>query len=110
MEVTMRRVRAGVLLLAASGWAKALVPLPLSFEPNLGQADASVRFLSRGDGYTLWLTSAEAVLSLRGAALRMQFAGANGAPRLQGAGPLPGRSNYFPSGDPATWRTDVPQY
>jgi len=37
---------------------------PLSFEPNQGQVDARVRFLSRGRGYTLFLTSDEAVLQL----------------------------------------------
>jgi len=39
--------------------------LPLSFELNRGQADAQVQFLSRGSGYTLFLTHDEAVLSLR---------------------------------------------
>ncbi len=38
--------------------------LPLSFELNAGQTDASVRFLSRGPGYALFLTGNEAVLSL----------------------------------------------
>ena len=38
--------------------------LPLSFEVNQGQTDAQVRFLARGQGYTLFLTSQEAVLSL----------------------------------------------
>ncbi len=38
--------------------------LPLSFERNAGQTDASVRFLSRGPGYALFLTGNEAVLSL----------------------------------------------
>src|SRR5436305_817741 len=33
--------------------------LPLSFEPNLGQADPSVKFLSRGSGYNLFLTPSE---------------------------------------------------
>ena len=42
--------------------------LPLSFEANQGQTDAQVRFLSRGNGYTLFLTGTEAVLSLRSAA------------------------------------------
>ncbi len=41
--------------------------LPMSFEPNAGQTDPRVRFLSRGRGYTLFLTDTEAVLSLRGA-------------------------------------------
>jgi uncharacterized protein (TIGR03437 family) len=39
--------------------------LPLSFEANHGQTDASVKFLSRGNGYTLFLTATEAVLALR---------------------------------------------
>jgi hypothetical protein len=38
--------------------------LPLSFEVNRGQADRRVRFLSRGNGYGLFLTAKEAVLAL----------------------------------------------
>jgi hypothetical protein len=38
---------------------------PLSFEENMGQTDKQVKFLSRGSGYTLFLTPTEAVLSLR---------------------------------------------
>jgi hypothetical protein len=38
---------------------------PLQFEANQGQADKSVDFLARGPGYTLFLTPAEAVLSLQ---------------------------------------------
>src|SRR6516164_5189682 len=37
---------------------------PLAFEANLGQADTSVKFLSRGDGYVLLLAPSEAVLQL----------------------------------------------
>src|SRR2546426_211851 len=39
--------------------------VPLSFEANQGQTDPRVKFLSRGSGYTLFLTGDEAVLSLR---------------------------------------------
>jgi len=42
--------------------------LPLSFEPNQGQAGpdgAAVRFLSHGPGYTLFLTGTDATLTLR---------------------------------------------
>lgn len=39
--------------------------LSLSFEPNQGQTDRAVKFLSRGQGYTLFLTPTEAVLALR---------------------------------------------
>jgi hypothetical protein len=38
--------------------------LPLSFEENRGQADAQVKFLSRGKGYALALAPSEAVLAL----------------------------------------------
>ena len=48
--------------------------LPLQFESNQGQTDSHVRFLSRGRGYTLFLTGNEAVLSLRNAECRMQNA------------------------------------
>jgi len=41
--------------------------LPLSFEANLGQTDSSVKFLSRGSGYTLFLRGDEAVLALQNA-------------------------------------------
>jgi len=39
--------------------------VPLHFEPNQGQTDEQVNFLSRGSGYTLFLTATEAVLALR---------------------------------------------
>src|SRR5215470_6747529 len=39
-------------------------PLPMSFELNEGQTDKRVRFLSRGRGYAVFLTSNEAVLAL----------------------------------------------
>src|SRR5689334_8087210 len=39
--------------------------LPLSFERNDGQTDQSVKFVSRGPGYDLFLTATDAVLSLQ---------------------------------------------
>ena len=39
--------------------------LPLSFEVNQGQTDPQVKFLSRGQGYALFLTGDEALLALR---------------------------------------------
>jgi len=38
--------------------------LPLSFEANNGQTNSAVKFLSRGQGYNLFLTGDEAVLTL----------------------------------------------
>src|SRR5262245_20902874 len=41
--------------------------LPLSFEANRGQTDSRVKFLSRGSGYSLFLTGTETVLTFVGA-------------------------------------------
>jgi hypothetical protein len=38
--------------------------IPLSFEANQGQTDPQVQYLARGPGYTVFLTSTEAVLAL----------------------------------------------
>jgi hypothetical protein len=38
---------------------------PLSFEPNFGQSEQQVKFLSRGNGYKLFLTADQAVLMLK---------------------------------------------
>src|SRR3569623_804317 len=60
------------------------VSLPLAFERNLGQSDRAVDFVSRGRGYTLFVTPHEAVLRLRDAAppLRLRWLGAAAAPAL----------------------------
>ncbi len=38
--------------------------LPLAFETNQGQTDASVKYMARGQGYQLFLTADEAVLAV----------------------------------------------
>ena len=43
---------------------QASAALPLAFEPNQGQTDSRVAYLSRGPGFTVFLTSGEAVLKL----------------------------------------------
>jgi hypothetical protein len=53
--------------------------LPLSFEVNQGQTNSSVKFLSRGSGYTLFLTGNEAVLGLRKAEAGSHKSGARRA-------------------------------
>ena len=105
--------------------AEAYGKLPLSFEANHGQADSQVKFLSRGNGYTLLLTATETVLALRKPAfpavregsgnggvtadvMRMKLVGANPSPRVTGLEELLGKSNYFLGNDPQKWRTNVP--
>jgi hypothetical protein len=112
--------------------------LPMSFEANRGQTDGEVRFLTRGHGYAMFLTSDGAVMEMRapgkenkqsggvhGAAaesrergiksgrsaiLQMRLVGANRDARVLGGGELPGKSNYFIGNDPRQWRIDVPNY
>src|SRR5438128_5573471 len=100
----------------------AYAQLPSIFEPNQGQSDSQVRFLARGSGYGLFLTSNEAVLQLQHSALsnqqstkrnsviRMSLAGASSQAEVSGLDQLPGRSNYFIGNDPAKWRRNVPQF
>lgn len=87
--------------------------LPLSFEANRGQADARVKFLSRGSSHNLFLTTNETVLALRNGhestVLRFAWAGGNQSPRLSGLNALPGVSNYL-VGNNTSWRTGVPHY
>src|SRR5262245_4977105 len=83
--------------------------LPLSFEANQGQADAQVKFFSRGNGYGLWLTATEAVLASQ-SEVRMRLVGANTSSQIEGLDRLPGQSNYFLSNDPQRWRTHVASY
>jgi photosystem II stability/assembly factor-like uncharacterized protein len=113
----------------ASRAAESYGNLPLQFEANRGQADERVRFVSRGDGYVLFLTSDEAVLALlsrsaRGAekapngeaqedgyrVLRMSLVGASRSSHVEGLDELPGKLNYFVGSDPSGWRTGVPVY
>jgi YVTN family beta-propeller protein len=97
---------ASLVLLAAASRAEAdtadiaraaYARLPLAFEPNLGQTDPQVRFLSRGTGYTVFLTPTEAVLALHGkrGAVRLKLLGASPTHETQGLQPLAGRTHYF---------------
>src|SRR6266513_4107804 len=102
--------------------------LPLQFEANRGQTHKDVRFLSRGAGYSLYLTAGEAVLVLskpyagakrdsrstpvqgKSVALRMSLVGAASKPQVTGLDELPGKANYFIGKDRSKWRTNVPTY
>lgn len=88
--------------------------LPLAFEANEGQTDEQVKFLSRGSGYSMFLTPTETVLSLskddRATAIRMGLVGANPKPKMAGEEKLPGKNNYLIGNDPKKWRTNVSNY
>jgi len=106
--------------------------LPLAFEPNVGQADAPVRFIARGIGITAFFTDSEIALVLGRAqapndsdvfsrkriplgkfdhaVIWMELKNVRRPRREVGLEKLPGISNYFIGNDPTRWRTHVPQY
>jgi len=104
--------------------------LPLAFEPNQGQTDPEVKFLSHGGGYSFFLTGSEAVFVLKKhklkvpaalgqkvdthedvpQVLRFQMVGANPNAVLEGQAPLPGVSHYFITNDRSKWRSNVGHY
>jgi uncharacterized protein (TIGR03437 family) len=110
--------------------------LPMNFELNRGQAEGSVKFLSRGRGYQVFLTETEAALvllgggsvdagpaardsgvgetgrdrNLRSNVLRIKPVGAQNGGRIGGLDLLPGRSNYLIGNDPSRWQTEIPNY
>ena len=102
---------------------------PISFEANEGQADRSVKFLARGAGYQLHLTSTQAVLSLNKEAggkdfrsrqnsrrssvrdvVRMTLLQARSDATVNGEDVLPGKANYLLGKDRESWRTNVATY
>lgn len=107
---------------------QSLAALPLRFEPNQGQTDDKVKFLARGQGYSLFLTQAEAVLSLRhsqpipeipadstsekptSAVVRMSLIGTDPSALVIGTKKLDGKVNYFLGNDPSCWRRDIPTF
>jgi hypothetical protein len=91
---------------------------------NRGQTAAEVDFLSQGNGYSLFLTPTETVLSLQkpapaagdgtatpdAAVLRSRFVGANPQPQVVGVDQLAGTSNYLMGNDPSQWQTNIANY
>lgn len=106
----------------------------ISFEENRGQADEQVRFLSRGSGYTLFLTPNEMLLrlsktkkiqttkdsqpiqsanlfsSVRQADISITFVDPTEQIRLSGVNQLGGTTNYFIGNDPKEWHRNIPSY
>ena len=113
MQRMILRVALLVLVIAVKPvWAQRYGNLPLAFEPNQGQSDSRVKFLSRGDGYTVFLTETGAVLTLQDAAgstIRASLIGAAPA-RVDGIDPLVGHTNYIIGNDPRRWQMGVPQF
>ena len=106
---------------------RSLARLPLSFEVNQGQSDPQVKFMSRGSGYSLFITPSGAVLDLATKdttrqksrsphaaqqfdSLRMELLGASKHSTITGLDRMPGLANYFIGHDSSSWRVGVPTY
>ena len=115
--------------------SESFLPLPLSFEVNVGQAEREVRFLARGSGYTLFMTRSGVFLrfgqstskstgqhhppgidkperwnTARSDLVSIKLLGSSPSPEIAGLEPLRGKTNYFIGNDPAKWHTGVPNY
>lgn len=103
------------------------VGVPIAFEANAGQADAAVRFVSRGGGHVTFLTDDAAVLVWRvpasasglpaappaapvGRAARLTFAGARASVTPEGEEARPGRVSHFIGSDPRAWTAGAPTF
>ncbi len=127
-EVQIAQAGSAALAAPRAAWAGGI---PLLFEPNLGQSDPRVRFLSRGPGFGLFLTDNEAVLALPGdkpfaarhglrqpaspvpkstAVLRLAFVGAQPAPKIAGEERQKALVHHHVGNDRSKWRTGIPTF
>ena len=114
-----------------------LEALPLAFEPNVGQTDPQVKYMARGNGYTVFLTENETVFALTGSSssastptkrlgarlaaesrvqvrhtanVGMRLVGANSNPHFVASDELPGILNYYVGPDSKKWREGIKTY
>ncbi len=117
--------------------SKTFGKLPLRFEKNEGQTDKQVRFISRGNGYSMYLTPTEAVMVLskttggnkkfdpmnpeslmntrediktESSVIRMKLIGSNPDPKIYGQEKQVTKSNYLIGNDKSKWRTGVTNF
>jgi hypothetical protein len=111
-----------------------LAALPLKFELNQGQAEPNIKFISRGNGYTLFLSANEALFALQkrgfsqteqvenvantpaqsnvaiAGLVNLKFSNANPAATLSGEEPLSEHINYLHGRNPANFQMNVPTF
>ncbi len=111
--------------------ASAYGKLPISFEPNVGQAPSTVKYLARAGGYSVGLTEQGALLNLaqgkmeqpgnahlnkKSAApvaqslLRLSLVHAKAKPDLRAEARQESFSNYFVGNDRSKWHSQVAHY
>ena len=85
------------------------------FEPNVGQSDKEILYLSRGSNYTLFLSEDHATIRFHNGEaghsdVKLKWEGAAAKPEISAEGLQASYSNYFRGSDPSKWRTEVPHY
>jgi hypothetical protein len=85
--------------------------LPVSFQPNLGQAPERIQFLSQAAGFTLGLTASgfELIGPTKGP-IRISARGGRPNVALRVEAEQLGISNFLVGNDPSRWRTGIPNY
>jgi Beta-propeller repeat len=108
------------------------VGTPMSFEPNVGQSNKPIKFLTRGSGYTVGLTSGSLLFAVersrrgpntglpgphgnvpfrvRQTVVGLRFMGSNPHPRIVPSDRLPGRVNYFIGNNSRRWNAGILTY
>jgi len=89
--------------------------LPLSFEPNRGQINPNVRFLSRTPDAAFFFSANELAIGLAkgprdSTSFRVSFEGCTNLTVLKGTKPLPSKSNYVDVDRPARSITGIENY
>ena len=95
---------------AAEGYGN----LPISFEPNVGQAPGRYDFVARGQGFGMSISATGATLALGTGKVqglvRLDLLGASPSADPRALESLPGKVNYLIGNDPSKWRSEVPTF
>ena len=127
------RIAATGKTVSPSAGRPSLIERPLSFEPNVGQANERAQFLVRSPGVTTFIASRGSSFAIDvkrtddpmgpsdiaarqpqashpPALFELELVGASETSKAMGFDELPGKVNYFIGNRPSAWRTNVPTY
>src|SRR5580704_2799575 len=84
--------------------------LPLSFIPNTGETNPSVRFITETPDLRAGFGANSVTFQVRDQEIRLNFSQANPNPKIDGVGLMPGRANFLLGQDHSHWQTGLPTY